>query len=86
VLRILQEAINNALKHAEAKNIFFILESNKKINIQIKDDGKGMDGITASYFSDGNGIINMKERAAIAGFEFKVESEKGKGTTISLQS
>jgi signal transduction histidine kinase len=84
VLRILQEALNNAIKHAEAKNIWFVMESNKKITIQIKDDGKGIDGTTASNFSDGNGIINMKERAAIAGFEFKVESEKGKGTVISL--
>jgi signal transduction histidine kinase len=86
LLRILQEALNNAIKHAEAKNIIFIIESNKKITIQIKDDGKGIDGTTVSNFSDDNGMINMKERAAVTGFDFRVESEKGKGTTISIQS
>jgi signal transduction histidine kinase len=84
VLRILQEALNNALKHAEAKNIYFVIESNKKISIQIKDDGKGIDGTTASNFSDGNGMINMKERAAVAGFEFRLKSEEGRGTVVFL--
>jgi len=84
VLRILQEALNNALKHAQAKNIIFIVESKDNISIKIKDDGKGIDGKTTSNFSDGNGMINMKERAAIAGFGFKVESEKSNGTSISL--
>ncbi len=84
VLRILQEALNNAIKHADAKNIFFIVDSNKNISIKIKDDGKGLGKKTTSNFSDGNGMINMKERAAIAGFQLNINSNNNEGTIIDL--
>lgn len=84
-LRILQEAINNAIKHSEAKNIIFIVNSNTKVSIKVQDDGKGINETTTSNFSDGNGMTNMKERALIAGFNFTIASEKNKGTSINLQ-
>lgn len=86
VLRILQEALNNAIKHADAKNIYCIIESNNNISIKIKDDGKGMGEKTTSNFSDGNGMINMQERIVIAGFDFNIKSDKEEGTEIILRT
>ncbi len=86
LLRIMQEALNNALKHSEAKNIYFKVESKNTIVFEVNDDGNGMDGATKAVFSDGNGIYNMKERASIANFDITFITETNKGTSIKLTS
>jgi signal transduction histidine kinase len=74
--RIVQESINNAIKHAEANNIDIKLEASKTgaLQLTIKDDGLGMD-IDAVDHSNHFGLLGMRER--VQGFKgtFNVDSE-----------
>lgn len=77
---VFKEAVNNAVKYSEAKNIeVSIKEQDQKISLEVKDDGKGFD--TASN-GKGNGLDNMKNRAKELQGETKVLSAPGKGTTV----
>jgi signal transduction histidine kinase len=78
--RIIQEAVNNALKYANAKNInISIIEENDNYKIEIKDDGNGFDALNTN---DGNGINNMKKRAKELGGNLTVLSDKDNGTRV----
>lgn len=79
----MQEAVHNALKHSNAKNIKITISSSERLNVSIIDDGTGIDEHTSNH---GNGMMNMKMRAAEAGMVLTVESEKNKGTEIVLQA
>ena len=77
-----REAINNAIKYSACKKI--ILEAffkNDLIEIVLQDDGVGFDSEQINY---GNGIKNMKDRAKKLKGSIKINSEIGKGTTISF--
>lgn len=80
--RITQEALNNAIKHAQSKKIAIQLVSNNEIAyINIKDDGCGF---TDSAKRKGQlGLSIMKERATEIGAIFKIESYLEKGTSVS---
>lgn len=81
IYRLIQEAVNNAIKHAKASQIDVSLtESNNKINIVISDNGKGFDLATAEI---GNGLNTMKKRASELKGNFKIESAEN-GTSIYL--
>ncbi len=63
--RIIQEAIQNCMKHAEADNIFISLSNeNQQLNIAIADDGNGLDPKTALT---GMGTMNMRQRTKLLG-------------------
>jgi signal transduction histidine kinase len=81
---LLKEAINNALKHSECKNlnVHFTLLSSKTIRIEICDDGKGFD---PAAVSSGNGLNNLRERAANLNATFEMQSKPGKGTCVKVQ-
>ena len=82
LLLMFREAINNAIKYSACKKI--ILEAfykNDLIEIVLQDDGVGFDSEQINY---GNGIKNMKDRAKKLKGNIKLESEIGKGTTISF--
>jgi len=90
IYRIVQEAINNAIKHAEANNIEISLIATKTgaLQLTIKDDGRGMD-INEVDHTNHFGLLGMRER--VQGFKgsFNVDSElvaKGmnRGTTIYI--
>ncbi len=94
VFRIVQEGLNNILKHSQAKSASILLEHfNKKLRITIIDNGVGFDTNavrinrkkSASDLSGGFGLYSMKERVALLEGEFKVLSEIGNGTTIKIQ-
>src|ERR1035437_7100459 len=83
LFRIVQEALNNVIKHANADNISITL-SNGSANfmISIADDGKGfnMEGK-----KDGVGLMNMKHRASLLGGQLVMRSSpKGSEVTIKL--
>ncbi len=80
--RIIQEAINNALKYSEARNIkvLFRKEENN-LKISIIDDGKGFEETSIEF---GNGLNNMKKRAHEINAQFKIESRLGNGTQVSV--
>ena len=83
--RIAQEALNNTLKHANAKKIgISILQDKGTITMEISDDGKGFDPVTACQ--DGClGILSMQERASVQDWNFNVDSSPGMGTRIRVK-
>lgn len=81
--RILQESINNIVKHANATNVVIeILKINSNIEILIKDDGCGFD---ISKTTMGIGLKNIKSRTAEIGAELSITSSDGLGTSISIK-
>jgi len=80
---ICKEAINNAIKYSGCNNLSFaLLQKDHHISISIVDDGKGFN--TQNDF-DGNGLKNMKSRAKEIKAELRLDSEKARGTSISLR-
>jgi len=82
IYRTIQEAINNAMKYAEAKNIIVAVEKNSnQIKIVIQDDGTGFD---ISQTELGNGIENMKKRIEDIDGTLNLISSSNGGTTITI--
>jgi signal transduction histidine kinase len=83
IYQIAREAAYNALKHAEADNIWITLrELEDGVELQIRDDGNGFD--TSAPPPEGHfGSVMMRERAQVTGGKLNVESEIGQGTTIT---
>lgn len=85
LLMLIQEAVNNAVKHANAKNIFIqsVLLSNSW-QITVEDDGAGFDLNTARQKKDANGLANMQERAKNTGADLQITPQISKGTKIII--
>lgn len=82
--RLIQESVQNAMKHAEAKEVLVKLELLKdKATIIIQDDGKGFDKEIQKESSFG--LIGMKERVDLLDGEMTIDSEIGKGTTVTIK-
>ena len=84
IYRIAQEAIENAVHHANAQNVHVTFASQEKnLVLEIRDDGKGFD--TANHAPQGHyGLAGMTERAALIGGTLEISSQVGKGTRILL--
>ncbi|QHE53605.1 sensor histidine kinase [Pontibacillus sp. HMF3514] len=84
LFRLVQEAVQNALKHAEAKTIQVKFELKRNnVNIVVKDDGKGFD--TNQKKEKSFGIVGMKERIEMLDGEISIDSSIGEGTVIMIQ-
>ena len=84
VYRIIQEAMNNCLKHAEAKNISISLDNKKKqLALVFKDDGVGFD-TTLLAKTKQFGLIGMQERVKSLNGIFSIKSAPNKGTLINI--
>lgn len=83
--RIAQEAVQNALRHAEASRIVMRLETSPdKVRLTIEDDGQGFvigQEASASRF----GLVGMRERAHLLGGSFQLESSPGTGTRVTIE-
>ena len=86
IFRIIQEAINNAIKHSGANLIAVNLQYlDEKFTVSIEDDGKGFDA--GRRFTNGMGLNNMKTRAGLLGATFHIRSQQeGTQITLSLNS
>jgi signal transduction histidine kinase len=83
--RILQESLNNIRKHADAKKVSVeLLEHESEITLKVADDGVGLPASTADSVS-GMGLSSMQERAAEMGGELSIESERNRGTTVTVR-
>jgi signal transduction histidine kinase len=83
--RIAQEAITNALRHANATQIDVDLRcENGKLRLLIRDNGIGFDVESVRAQTIGLGLIGIKERAALVGGRAKIISSPDKGTTIEV--
>jgi len=81
---ILKEALNNAVKHAHAKelHIFFEINASRYI-MRIEDNGKGMNDEHENIF--GNGLKGMKNRASQINAVLKITSKQNKGTAVFIE-
>lgn len=85
VYRIVQEALNNVLKHAQATRVEVKIKGGpEQLELMIWDDGKGFE-VAILEKSWGLGFRNIRERIQRMGGEFWVESAPGKGTAIYLE-
>ena len=86
IYRILQELINNALKHANATNLIIRLnQSGNKILLLVKDDGSGFDTVVATDLKQaGIGIKSIQTRLEVLQAQMKITSEKNKGTLVEI--
>lgn len=80
--RIVQEVIQNIIKHSQAKNIQFVFTSIDKISIEITDDGIGFD---AENLSRKSGLGNMIFRANEINYSLSLKSKIKEGTQITLK-
>lgn len=84
ILRILQEAINNMIRHAEAQKMEILLTyTDQCLSLVIRDDGKGFD-ISALPGHSTSGINNMMKRAKMIGADYRIHSQQHVGTTIHI--
>lgn len=86
---IIQEAVNNARKHADSPEItIYLYEEEGHLVASVRDRGRGFN-VAAAEANQGTrnslGLINMKERARLIGAEFRIRSEIGVGTTVELR-
>ena len=82
--RIVEEAISNVLRHADAQQLSVHLNLNKgSFVLMIQDDGIGFD--VNAPTPDRYGVVGMKERAALADCELHLVSHAGKGTTVTVK-
>ncbi len=87
VYRIVQELVNNVIKHAAAKNVLVQVHlsgQEKLLAITVEDDGKGFD-TTALDQSDGIGWRNIQNRIEFLKGKLDVQSTPGKGTSIMIE-
>ena len=88
IYRIVQEALTNIGKHAQAKNVSLVIKRNDgTISLSLEDDGKGFD-VRKAMMKDagerGIGLASMDERARMLGGSLELWSEEGKGTQVTL--
>ena len=90
LFRIAQEALNNVRKHAQASSAILKLEfSGDSLTLTVSDDGRGfmvpkMIGDLAGFGK--LGLAGMQERTKLIGASLEIESEKGKGTTVTVKA
>jgi PAS domain S-box-containing protein len=86
VYRIAQEALTNAVRHADARSIAITVTvsvSDGALRCEVRDDGRGFD--PRSRHADALGIAGMQERATALGARLTIESTPGGGTTVTLE-
>jgi len=83
VLRIVQEALSNAARHADARAVRVrVFREGADVILSIVDDGRGFD--PTSVEAGHVGLLTMRERAALIGANLAVESGPGAGTRVVL--
>jgi signal transduction histidine kinase len=85
ILRIVQEALTNALKHSHARAVSVVLtvdpaDDGPWLHVRVTDNGRGISGERVG----GRGLLNMRTRAGKIGAQLKLESVPGAGTRVKL--
>ncbi len=82
LLRIIQEAVNNVVKYANARNLSVLINADDEGGkLLINDDGSGFD---LENIEKGKGMENMEKRSQNIGAGFKIESKPNKGTIVTI--
>ncbi|MGH8249762.1 MAG: sensor histidine kinase [Steroidobacteraceae bacterium] len=86
LLRIAQEAVINAVRHAHPKHIRIVLiEESEHWIVMVIDDGQGMEDVPDLYAQQGFGLANMRERAQAIGGHCEVQTRIGLGTQVIVR-
>ncbi|TET22220.1 MAG: PAS domain S-box protein [Candidatus Stahlbacteria bacterium] len=84
--RVIQEAVTNALKHAEPDEITVRFEyAEPTFRVMVEDDGKGFDVEKVASASSGLGLRSIHERVALIGGRIELNSSVGKGTQVLIE-
>ncbi|MDD2673067.1 MAG: ATP-binding protein, partial [Syntrophales bacterium] len=85
LFRILQESLTNIIRHAGATEVGIDIEQKKNsISLRVRDNGRGISK-RRSEARNSIGIAGMRERAELAGGEFRITGSRGKGTEIFVE-
>lgn len=88
IFRIIQESLNNVIKHAGARQVRVGLHyAGNHLSVSVEDDGKGLDNFETGQMLSQSlccGLTNMKQRAKTAGGDCKLISTPGRGTQVVL--
>lgn len=79
LFRIVQECLNNTIKHSAAQEISFMIPRDQ--HLIVSDNGKGFD---FDKIAKGSGLINLQHRAKVIGAELVIKSKPGEGTQIDI--
>jgi len=80
---VVQEAVNNAVKHAGAEDVAVsVREADGMITVRVRDEGSGFDPAATS---GGFGLVGMRERVESLGGALAIESAPGGGTTLIVR-
>ncbi len=83
--RIMQELVNNAIKHASASQILVIIQqSGETLYLTVEDDGKGFNSSLIDTRT-GAGLANVKARADFLNAKFEIQSTPGNGTSVTVE-
>jgi signal transduction histidine kinase len=89
VFMIVQEAVNNARKHARSPEVvIYLYQEDGQVVASVRDRGRGFNlaAVESSYNTRGSlGLLNMRERARLIGGECRIRSVEGEGTTVELR-
>src|SRR5690606_14450204 len=85
IFRIVQETINNIIKHSRAKRIVIrLVREPENLMLSISDNGVGFDPDSLGNGGWGLGLQNIKKRAALIGGDAQISSKPQKGTQVSM--
>src|SRR6185436_9673761 len=85
IYRIVQELLNNVLKHASASEVLVqLIREEDRLNVLVEDNGKGFD-TTILENNKGAGWTNIRSRAGYLKGQLDIHSDIGKGTSVSIE-
>lgn len=85
VYRIVQELLNNILKHAAATDAFVqLIREDNRLNVVVEDNGKGFDAALTEN-SKGAGWMNIRSRVDYLKGQLDIHAESGKGTLVNIE-
>lgn len=86
LFRCVQELLNNAAKHAQAKNVWVVIKrEDASLSLEVRDDGRGISAEAESPSRlNGSGIRNLRERAEMTAGQFSLSSAPGQGTSAQI--
>jgi signal transduction histidine kinase len=84
--RVVQESLNNVVKHAEASEVRVTIERlTDSVTLTIRDNGHGFALAEAAAKPSGFGLAGMAERMRMLGGEWRIDSHEGQGTTVTIR-
>jgi signal transduction histidine kinase len=84
--RMVQEIIQNTLKHAKANELVItIVRNNHSLLLQTKDDGVGFSYKEKTQQAKGVGLLSLQSRAELLGGQLRVDSRQGRGTSFEIE-